>query len=65
MVAELTAFQAETLSANKAEGETGHCNASGHFQEEKQGPNCVSENRSPVTFCRPFAVLLEKKFKLP
>ena len=46
MVAELTAFQAETLSANKAEGETGHCNASGHFQEEKQGPNCVSENRA-------------------
>ena len=46
MVAELTAYQAETLSAKKAEGETGLCKASGHFQEEKQRSKCVSENRT-------------------
>ena len=46
MVAEPIVYQAETLSAKKAEGETGHCKASGHFQEEKQRSKCVSENRT-------------------
>lgn len=41
MVAELTTFQAETLSANKAEGETGHCNASGHFRGETGAQLCL------------------------